>query len=73
MDAIATPFVQGQLWKENLSSVVETGCASSGRPIQIEIDSELSYRVVEEKADPHLFVPLIDVEKLDDPSIIDAF
>ncbi len=73
MDAIATPFVQGQLWGEGLSFVVETGCANSGRPIQIEIDSELNYRVVQEQADPRIFIPLIDVDKLDDPSIIDAF
>ena len=73
MDAIATPFVQGQLWGESLSSVIETGCAISGRPIQIKVDSELNCRVVDETANPHLFVPLIDVEKLDDPSIIDAF
>jgi hypothetical protein len=73
MDAIATPFVQGQLWGEHLSFDVETECASSGQPIHIEIDSELKYRVVERGTDLRIFVPLIDVDKLDDPSIIDAF
>lgn len=73
MDAIATPFVQGQLRRESLSFVVESSCAETGRPIQIEIDSELNYRVVQEKADVRIFVPLIDADRLDDPSIIDAF
>jgi hypothetical protein len=65
--------VQGQLRGENLSFVVETVCADSGRPIQIEIDSDLNYRVVEGKAELRIFVPIIDVDKLGDPSIIDAF
>jgi hypothetical protein len=65
--------VQGQLRGEHLSFVVETACADSGRPIQIEIDSELDYRVLQEKADVRIFVPIIDMERLQDPSIIDAF
>ncbi|MCP4541104.1 MAG: hypothetical protein GY832_28555 [Chloroflexi bacterium] len=73
MDAVATPFVQGQLWGEHLSFVVETECANSGQLIQIEIDSELKYRIAKGEADLRIFVPLIDVDKLDDPSIIDAF
>jgi len=39
----------------------------------LEIDSELNFRVGEEQAKPLIFVPLVDFEKLDDPSIIDAF
>ena len=73
MDAIATPFVQGQLWGERLTFVVESTCADSGCPIRIEIDSELNYGVLQEEADLRIFVPIIDVERLDDPSIIDAF
>jgi hypothetical protein len=41
--------------------------------MHIEIDSELTIRVLEERADPLIFVPLVDVDKLEDPSIIDAF
>ena len=73
MDAIATPFVQGKLREENLSFVVDSVCADSGRPIQVEIDRDLHYRVPEGDADLRIFVPIIDVERLDDPSIIDAF
>jgi hypothetical protein len=40
--------------------------------MRIEIDSELNYSVLEGE-DPLIFVPLVDFEKLKDPSIIDAF
>jgi hypothetical protein len=40
--------------------------------MRIEVNNELSYRVVEE-TDPLIFVPLVDFRKLKDPSIIDAF
>ena len=53
--------------------VIESTCAQSGQPIQIEIDGQLDYRVRQEDADPIIFVPLVDLDKLDDPSIIDAF
>jgi hypothetical protein len=41
--------------------------------MHLEIDSDLNYKVAEEGADPRVFVPLLDVGKLEDPSIIDAF
>jgi hypothetical protein len=41
--------------------------------MHIEIDSELTVRVLDEGADPLIFVPLVDFDKLEDPSIIDAF
>jgi hypothetical protein len=65
--------VQGQLRGEDLSFTIETSCAHCGEPIHIEIDSDLSYRVVEEGAAPLIRVPMVDLAKLDDPSIIDAF
>ena len=37
------------------------------------MDSGLNYRVVEEGAEPLVHVPMVDFDKLDDPSIIDAF
>jgi hypothetical protein len=65
--------VQGQLRDESLSFTLESACAQSGRSIQIEIDGELNYRVLRGDAEPLLFVPLVDVDRLKDPSIIDAF
>ena len=67
------PFVQGQLRGELLSSQVSTECAHCGQPLHLEIDSELNFNVEEEEAEPLLFVPQVDFDKLDDPSIIDAF
>ena len=64
--------MQGQLRGEPLSFSIETSCAHCGQLIHIEMDSDLNYRVVEE-ADPHIYVPMVDFDKLDDPSIIDAF
>jgi len=40
--------------------------------MQIEIDDQLRYRVVE-GTEPLIFVPMVDFERLKDPSIIDAF
>jgi hypothetical protein len=65
--------VQGQLRGEPLSFVVETQCAHCGQPLHLEIDSELKYRVVEADAEPLVFVPMVNFDKLEDPSIIDAF
>lgn len=73
MDAIATPFVQGQLRKEALSFTIESECGHCGKPLHIEMDSQLNYTVIEQDAQPLIFVPMVDFNKLEDPSIIDAF
>jgi hypothetical protein len=65
--------VQGQLRGENLSFDIESSCAHCGEAIHIEMDSELNYHVVEEGAAPLVHVPMVDLHKLEDPSIIDAF
>lgn len=70
---MAAPFVQGQLRGESLSVSIETECAHCHAPLHLKVDSELNYQVREEQASPLIFVPLVDFEKLDDPSIIDAF
>jgi hypothetical protein len=67
------PFVQGQLRNEYLSFTIETECGHCGKPLHLEIDSDLNYRVLESDADPLIYAPLIDVNKLEDPSIIDGF
>jgi hypothetical protein len=73
VDAIATPFVQGRLRGEPLSFAIETECGHCGRPLHIDIDSELNYRVAEQEAEPFVYAPLVDFAKLDEPSIIDSF
>jgi hypothetical protein len=66
------PFVQGHLRNESLTVTIRTECAHCARSLEIEIDDQLGYRVAE-AAEPVIFVPLVDFEKLKDPSIIHAF
>ena len=65
--------MQGQLRGEALHFVIETECGHCQKPLHIEIDSELKYRVVETGAEPLIYTPLVDLQKLDEPSIIDSF
>ena len=67
------PFVQGHLRGEPLSVVIDTECGHCHRPLRIEIDGELNYRVATEGAQPLVCVPLVDLHKLEEPSIIDRF
>jgi hypothetical protein len=39
----------------------------------VEVDSELGCRVEEEGAELLTFIPLVDIARLTDPCIIDAF
>jgi hypothetical protein len=65
--------VQGQLRGEKLSFVIETECGHCHQPFEIEIDSELNYKVSrQEGIEPFVYSPLLDIQKLD-PSIIDGF
>lgn len=66
------PFVQGHLRNEPVRVTIGTECAHCSRPMRIEVDSELEYRVLEGES-PLVFVPLVDFAKLEAPNIIDAF
>jgi len=66
------PFVQGHLRNASLAVTIRTECAHCARPLQIEVDSQLNYRVAA-AADPLIFIPFVNFEKLKDPSIIHAF
>jgi hypothetical protein len=65
--------VQGRLREERLWFEIETSCGHCGEPIHLEMDSELRYRVLEEGADPLVYVPMVNTDDLEEPSIIDAF
>jgi len=65
--------VQGWLRKEAVSVVIETHCAHCGSRILIELDSNGEYKVLNEDSKPIIFIPMVDFDSLDDPSIIDAF
>lgn len=70
---MAVPLVQGQLRGEKLSFTIESECGHCHLPLHIEIDSDLNYRVAEADAKPVIYAPLVDLQKLQEPSIIGAF
>ena len=70
---MATPFVQGRLLEKDLGCEIRTECAISGRPIVIELDSELRYSVRAPAEKPVFFIPMIDVFNLESPCIVDDF
>jgi hypothetical protein len=53
--------------------VIKTKCAHCDRVMQIEIDSDLKFRVEEEGAEPLVFEPHINWETFIEPNIINAF
>jgi hypothetical protein len=69
--------VQGRLRNAYLTVTISTRCAHSGKPLQIEVDSQLKYRVqpdaARQVAQPMVFLPQVDWEAFRDPNIIDAY
>jgi len=65
--------VQGKLREEYLAVVVRTQCAHCGKPMKLQIDSDLNCKVTEEGCNPVVFVPDVNLIELDDESIINAF
>ena len=65
--------MQGRLHEKTLSTVIRTECGHCAQQIEIEIDSELNYRVLNSGAEPLIFIPIVNFGKLSEPSIIDIF
>jgi hypothetical protein len=65
--------VQGQLTGRDLTAVIDTACAHCSRPMRIEVTSSLRYQVTVGGAAPVISVPLVNLKRLKDPSIIHAF
>jgi hypothetical protein len=73
--------VQGRLRNAYLTVTISTHCSYSGDPLQIEIDSQLKYRVQPEAvgqiarqiSQPMVFTPQVDWQAFHDPNIIDAY
>jgi len=66
------PFVQGHLKRETLAVTFQTECAHCAPPLRIKVDSALNC-VAQEGADPLVFIPEVNFEKLKAPNIIDDF
>jgi hypothetical protein len=67
------PFVQGHLRGEPLSCIIETECGHCHLPIRIELDSNLTYRVPMPEAEPLVYMPLVNLAKLEESNIINRF
>ena len=65
--------MQGRLREEHLTVIIETVCPHSGRPVTITIDSDMSFSVREDGAEPLVFMPQVDWETFAEPNIIDAY
>ena len=65
--------MQGQLAGRELTAVIETACAHCSLLVEVEVTSSLAYRVITPGAVPVISVPLVNLKRLKDPSIIHAF
>ena len=65
--------MQGRLRNQELSFSIETQCGHCQEPIRLEIDSKMNYQVASAGAQPVIYVPMVDFDKLEEPSIIDGF
>jgi hypothetical protein len=65
--------VQGRLRAEPLTVSIETNCKHCGRPIGIEMDSDLNYRLADADARPLVFMPDLDWGSFREPNIIHAY
>ena len=72
-DTFAAAFVLGRLLGRRLSARVRTICAISGRPLRLNIDSDVSWRVDRRSVQPLLFVPSLDWRAFRAPNIIDDY
>ena len=52
---------------------VETECAHCAKVMEMEIDSDLHVKPDDEKSEPVIFVPDVDLLNLQEDSIIDSF
>jgi hypothetical protein len=72
-DTFAAALVLGRLLRRKLTVDIRSICAQSGRPLRLEVSSDLSWRVDGESAQPLLFTPSVDWSKLGARNIIDDY
>ena len=63
----------GRLLGKKLNFTILTECASSGRQMEIEIDSDLNMMKVTEGSEPVISLTIIDSEAMKEKSIVDIF
>jgi hypothetical protein len=65
--------VQGRLRREDLAVRVDTECHHCGKPLALEIDSEMNIGVEAPGAAPLVFSPDVNPFEVEGPSIVDDF
>ena len=65
--------MQGRLRNEDLSVRVDTECHHCGKPLTLEVDSEMNVQVEEAGAEPLVFIPDVALFDVEGPSIVDDF
>jgi len=65
--------VQGRLQNQNLEYTIHSRCASSGKPLEIGIDSDLNISSMTVGAAPMYSMALMNTDKMKERSIIDVF
>jgi hypothetical protein len=65
--------VYGRLQNEELFFTVNSECANSGKPMKIELDSDLNITGVDEGSEPMYCIASMDTDKKKEPSIVDIF
>lgn len=65
--------MQGR-YRDDLQTVtIDTQCACCSQSLTITFDRELNFQVKQAGADPQVFVPLVNFDKLKALNIIDDF
>jgi hypothetical protein len=62
--------VQGRLRGEKLRVRIESSCRHCSRPLTIEVDDDLRWRILTPGASPLLFEPDMDWQSFHGPNII---
>jgi hypothetical protein len=52
---------------------VDTYCSQTGREIKLVLDSDLDLIEIDPESDPMISIPLVNLIKTDQPSIVDIF
>jgi len=65
--------VQGRLQSEPLSVEIETECACCGKAIRLQIEGDMTYRLLTEETELLVFEPSVDWSTFTEPNIINAY
>lgn len=65
--------MQGRLRESYLSITIETVCAHCQRPMTLTVDSQLASQAAQEDSRPLVFMPDVNWQTFQEPTILDAY